>query len=631
MRASNRRQSYLSRQYSTSDCALVSGTPCDQSPTVSRSGQRVLANLSLRSSSAACGTSTLKGVMSFVAVGSKSGADLAAVRRAAVSTSPADNIPAPPMNLRREECWSTPKRLPESSLFISCASTAVHASKLEHEHRTGLRNRCFGASNRVDAVLNALRIKSPTSRDGYVLLAIDFKGRWNTNHARGSREAPKLISCARVERPELPVGRSTGEEQVPSRHQKRRPEDGLEVVLPDALAGIQIPGLKLAEMIGSTRGGANGPEDALHFVSNIEPVDAVLRHITLRQKGADVVVRRDVQELRLRTPRLWRPVLSTSDARAELGALRDARTLRFIEDRSSRLRVNRREHVVVGEPEGVEKLQLSLIAIQNPEVSIAAGMCSRLDRLSVDLGVDQQGGRHFVPVKRIVRRVLMIALQLAGLDVERQRRVRVQVVAGTIVSNPRRRISSAPVSDVQCGIEDPGDPDGATSALVRIALPGVPAWLMRCGHRVGAPESLAALGVEGAQRAPDAKFPTGVADEDLASRSQRRQRCVAAGLVVIDLNRPGFPARGGIQRHESAIRGGHVNAIAVQSDPPIGRMQLKEALGIFLHIPPKLTAGLGIECDHVIAGRGDKHPPVVYDRRRFVGLDQIRIERPGEG
>src|SRR6266852_2375427 len=348
-------------------------------------------------------------------------------------------------------------------------------AKLEDQHRAGLWNRCCGASNLVDAVLNALRIKSPTSRDGDVLLAIDFKGRWNTNHARGSREAPELIPRARVERPELPVGRSTREEQVPSRHQKRRPEDGLEVVLPDALAGIQIPGLKLAEMIGGTRGGANGPEDALHFVSNIEPVDAVLRHITLRQKGADVVVRRDVQELRLRTPRLRRPVLSTSDARAELGALRDARTLRFIEDRSSRLRVNRRENVVVGEPEGVEKLQLSLIAIQNPEVSIAAGMCSRLDRLSVDLGVDQQGCRHFVPVKRIVRRVLVIALQLAGLDVDRQRRVRVQVVVGTIVSNPRRRISGAPVGDDQCGIEDAGDPDGATSALVRIALPGVSA------------------------------------------------------------------------------------------------------------------------------------------------------------
>src|SRR2546425_7539747 len=97
----------------------------------------------------------------------------------------------------------------------------------------------------------------------------------------------------------------------------------------------------------------------------------------------------------------------------------------------------------------------------------------------------------------------------------------------SIVSDPRRRISGAPVSDVQRGIEDAGDPDGAASTLVSIVFPGVPAWLIRCGHRVGAPDSLAAPGVVGAYRAADAKFPTGVTNEDLASHSQRRQRCVA--------------------------------------------------------------------------------------------------------
>jgi len=69
MRASKRRQSYLSRQYATSAWAFWRGTPCDQSPTVSRSGHRVDASRRLRSSSAACGTRTLKGVRSFVAAG----------------------------------------------------------------------------------------------------------------------------------------------------------------------------------------------------------------------------------------------------------------------------------------------------------------------------------------------------------------------------------------------------------------------------------------------------------------------------------------------------------------------------------------------------------------------------------
>src|SRR5690242_19646524 len=143
-------------------------------------------------------------------------------------------------------------------------------------------------------------------------------------------------------------------------------------------------------MIGRTRARANGPEDAFHFVSNIESAGVRLRHDTLREKGADVVIRRDVQELRLWSPDLGWPVLAAADARAKPTALFGTRTLRFVDDGPPRLRVNRCEHVVIRKRKRVEELQPSLIALQNPEVSIAAGVCSRLDSLAVDLRVDQQ-------------------------------------------------------------------------------------------------------------------------------------------------------------------------------------------------------------------------------------------------
>src|SRR6266404_2057333 len=108
IRASQRRQSYLSRQYATSAWAFWRGTPCDQSPTVSRSGHRVDASRRLRSSSAACGTWILNGVTSFVAWGSTIWAASSALARALIATSPPENIAAPPdaavarMKLRRE-------------------------------------------------------------------------------------------------------------------------------------------------------------------------------------------------------------------------------------------------------------------------------------------------------------------------------------------------------------------------------------------------------------------------------------------------------------------------------------------------------------------------------------------------
>src|SRR5258708_18553626 len=90
--------------------------------------------------------------------------------------------------------------------------------KLKNQQRSGLRDHRFGPAYLVYPVLDALGIKSPTGRYGNVLLAIDFKGRGNTDHAGGRREAPKLIPRARIERPELPVPGSTREYHVFASH-----------------------------------------------------------------------------------------------------------------------------------------------------------------------------------------------------------------------------------------------------------------------------------------------------------------------------------------------------------------------------------------------------------------------------
>src|SRR4029077_14675941 len=119
-------------------------------------------------------------------------------------------------------------------------------ANLKNQQRSGLRDRRLGPLYLVYPVLDSLGIKSPTGRYGNVLLAIDFKGRGNTDHAGGCREAPKLIPRARIERPELPVRSSACEYDVSTCHQERRPKNGLKVVLPHALARIQVPRLKFA-------------------------------------------------------------------------------------------------------------------------------------------------------------------------------------------------------------------------------------------------------------------------------------------------------------------------------------------------------------------------------------------------
>src|ERR1700742_1391977 len=108
----------------------------------------------------------------------------------------------------------------------------------------------------------------------------------------------------------------------------------------------------------------------------------------------------------------------------------------------------------------------------------------------------------------------MVALDLAGIHVEGQRGVGVEVVARTVVRDPRRRIPGAPVRDVLCGIQHAGDPDRATTAFVSVALPRFAAGLVRRWNGIRAPQTFSALGVERAHRTADTELTARVADED---------------------------------------------------------------------------------------------------------------------
>ncbi len=141
--------------------------------------------------------------------------------------------------------------------------------------------------------------------------------------------------------------------------------------------------------------------------------------------------------------------------------------------------------------------ELEAIAIQDPKVAVPTRVCGRLRDLPVDLRIDQERSRDFIPVKRIMRCVLVIALDLAGVGVESERRVRV-VVAGPLVSDPGARIPRTPVGRVRGRIIDPGNPSRSAASFVGFAFPGVATRLVGRRHRVGFPDALSGERVEGA-------------------------------------------------------------------------------------------------------------------------------------
>src|SRR5258708_36705322 len=119
----------------------------------------------------------------------------------------------------------------------------------------------------------------------------------------------------------------------------------------------------------------------------------------------------------MRAPRLGRPVFAAANARAEFAALLSAWTLGLVDHGATGLRIDRLEDVVIGEREGMQEFELIVIAIQDPQVAVAAGVRPGLYQPSVDLRVDQERGRYFVPIPAVVRCVLVIALHRACVDI----------------------------------------------------------------------------------------------------------------------------------------------------------------------------------------------------------------------
>ena len=220
----------------------------------------------------------------------------------------------------------------------------------------------------------------------------------------------------------------------------------------------------------------------------------------------------------------------------------------------------------------------------------------------------EQRRRDLVPVPRVVPVILVIGLQRAGLDVERDDRVRVEVVAGA-----SRRRSTGPGLPVpqyvspSFGIEAARDPDRRAARAPRVAGPGVVAGLAGRGDRVGLPDLLAGLRVERDDEAANAALAARDADHDAAARGERRDRHVVAVVVVLDGLVPDDGARFRIERDDARVGRRRVDLVAVERDAAIRRMAHADVGRHLMPVAPEQVAGLGVDREHLVERRRDEH------------------------
>src|SRR6267378_595890 len=182
--------------------------------------------------------------------------------------------------------------------------------------------------------------------------------------------------------------------------------------------------------------------------------------------------------------------------------------------------------------------EAAVVAVERIVEAVATEMAEHLAHLAVDVGVIQQVDADLVIVPRIVGQILVVPDQLAGIDIERDHGVGIEVVAGARLRIVlRHRVAGAPDGEPGGGIVGAGLPEAAAARLpgAGLVLPGLAARIAGLGDGVPSPQFVAGARIE--PREPAAgRIAGAVGNEDLAVHRQRRgiELLTAAELVDRD-------------------------------------------------------------------------------------------------
>ena len=186
--------------------------------------------------------------------------------------------------------------------------------------------------------------------------------------------------------------------------------------------------------------------------------------------------------------------------------------------------------------------------------------------------VHEQHRLHGVPVVRVVRRELVVPLQLARLRAQRDDARCVEVVTEALFAREvRTRIADRPVDEIELRIVRAGHPGGAAAVLERLADPGLRSFLAALRNRVPAPHALAGRRAIGIEKAARAFFAAG----DARPRADRR-RASGGEVELYDSTMrshfrvPQLLAREPVECQEMRVVGHHERPVAADRDAAIG-------------------------------------------------------------
>ena len=275
---------------------------------------------------------------------------------------------------------------------------------------------------------------------------------------------------------------------------------------------------------------------------------------------------------------------------------------------------------------------LPVRAIEHVEEAVAIGLQQQFARRSLERGINQQQRLLRIPVPQIVRRELKVPAKLARLRVERDNRVRIQVVSLTAAAiGVRVRVSSRPEERPRLRIVAAWQPRRTAALLeIGISLPRFRARLSTLGHGPETPRLIPRLDVICGEKASNPHVAARHTSDDEISDDQRRRRSSVWLFEVF--RKHDFP-------EQRPVRATDRQKVRVVGDQKYARSEYRyatvepdarittDARGSRTREAPHLSPRCRIESRDLIR-RAHIHDAVEHQRRRLVVEPAQRMHPP---
>ena len=192
-------------------------------------------------------------------------------------------------------------------------------------------------------------------------------------------------------RPKHSVTGAAAENEIATGRKNAAPVVRIEFTGPDFFAGVHVPGLNFADMIGSFR------HRHLSASAHVRASGHV-GHFSALDHAAVVIVGRYVKQSTFRIVGGWRPVFATPQRGTKRSGVTGGWFVFRIVGRTPSFRVEASEGVLINIGFSVNEADIVGRSFEGPQVAVAARMHQRVNHPALALDWHQDRRRNLVPI-----------------------------------------------------------------------------------------------------------------------------------------------------------------------------------------------------------------------------------------